>query len=176
MAIDANGKSCTYYSDAYGSGTGRQYVDFSAYDVEIVLSGADDSEQTTTPSITISDNKPMDYYEEDRGEYRAAYNHSIPFFGKAKPSLNFFGEIKITYDNRSYKVAKIKVNKKKKTIQITALEGADKQINRAIKKATELPKHLQIGGGALPTEQVPACMMMFLTAVVRYMSMQQKSR
>ena len=69
--------------------------------------------------------------------FRIGYFHKIPFYGKAKPEPKFFGEIKVTYNGSTYTASKIKVNKKKHLIQITGLTGADKDTEKAVKKATK---------------------------------------
>lgn len=92
---------------------------------------------TDKPIITVSDNKPMDYDVDVVGGFKVGYNHSVPFFGKSKPTAEYFGEITVSSDSATYTVSKIKVNTKKKTIQITGLQGADKDTIKAIKKATK---------------------------------------
>ncbi len=79
----------------------------------------------------------MDFAVEERGDFKISYNHAIPFFGKAKPKLEFFGDITVAYNGAEHKVTKIKVNKKKKTIQILEMDGVDKSVNKLIKKATK---------------------------------------
>jgi len=86
--------------------------------------------------VTASDNEPMVYLEETRGDFRISYYHEIPFFGKAKADPSFFGGIKVSYGGKEYEATKIKVNKKKGLIRITGLNTADKKIVKAVKKAT----------------------------------------
>ena len=76
--------------------------------------------------VTASDNEPMVYLEETRGDFRISYYHEIPFFGKAKADPSFFGGIKVSYGGKEYKATKIKVNKKKGLIRITGLDTSDK--------------------------------------------------
>lgn len=96
-----------------------------------------------TPVLPPSDNKPMDIRTEtvgdgSGGEFKVEYAHQIPFFGKGKITPALFGDkFTVLHGNTAYKVTKIKVNKKKKRIQITGLEGADKATVKAIKKATK---------------------------------------
>ncbi len=92
---------------------------------------------TNTVTVTVSDNKPMDIRTEPLLEYQVTYAHEIPFFGKSKPTPEYFGGITVSQGNAVYKVTKIKVNKKKHLIQITGLEGADKDTVKAVKKATK---------------------------------------
>jgi len=87
--------------------------------------------------ITVSDNKPMAYSEETKGDFRIGYCHEIPFFGKSKPTVDNFGGMTVSQGNATYNVTKIKVNKKKHLIQITGLSGADKDTEKKIKKATK---------------------------------------
>ena len=87
--------------------------------------------------VTVSDNKPMDIRTEPLLEYQVTYAHEIPFFGKGKITPEYFGGITVSQGNAVYKVTKIKVNKKKHLIQITGLEGADKDTVKAVKKATK---------------------------------------
>ena len=93
---------------------------------------------TNTVTVTVSDNKPMDIRTEPLGEYQVTYAHEIPFFGKSKPTVeNFGGTFTVSKGTESYKVTKIKINKKKLWIQITGLEGADADTVKAVKKATK---------------------------------------
>ncbi len=94
--------------------------------------------------IDASYNLPMDYTFKERGDYKFYYNYSIPFFGKAKPRLDFFGEegIKVVCNNEEYMASKVKINKKKKLITVIALKKADgsdaeKDIVKLVKKATK---------------------------------------
>ncbi len=94
--------------------------------------------------IHVSDNLPMDYSTDERGDYKLSYNHSIPFFGKAKPQLAFFGEegIKVLCNNEEYLASKVKINKNKKLITVMGLKKADgsdaeKDLIKAVKKATK---------------------------------------
>ncbi len=106
--------------------------------------GGNKSESSNVIIITVSDNLPMDYATDDKGDFKCSYNHSIPFFGKAKPQLDFFGEtgIKVVYNNEEYQVSKAKINAKKKRITVTGLKKADgsdaeKDLVKSIKKATK---------------------------------------
>ncbi|MBR5336356.1 MAG: InlB B-repeat-containing protein, partial [Lachnospiraceae bacterium] len=87
--------------------------------------------------IMVSDNKPMNVSTEPKGDFRITYAHDIPFYGKGKVTPDYFGGITVSYNNTEYKVSAIKVNKKKHYMQITALEGNDKKLNKAVKKATK---------------------------------------
>ena len=69
------------------------------------------------------------------------YYSTIPFAGK-KYSVQNFGSISVLYKGRAYKTEKIKVNKKKQKFQILKLRGADKTVNKDIKKATKGRKGL----------------------------------
>ena len=95
-----------------------------------------------TPKITVSDNKPMDYKEEIRGDFKIGYFSAVPFWGKSKPVVTTFGAISVSGNNTVYEVTKIKVNRKKGLIQITGLKDADKNTVKTIKKATKGPKGL----------------------------------
>lgn len=95
------------------------------------------SESSNNTNTTISDNKAMDYSFDIRDNFSVGYNHSVPFWGKSKPTVTNFGDITISYNGIEYKVTKVKINKKKHLIQIIGLEGADKDIVKAIKKATK---------------------------------------
>ena len=117
------------------------YSDFSNF--ELIDSILDkhyppaDSEEAGAPLVTVSDNKPMNVSTEERGDFRISYAHDIPFFGNSKITPDYFGGITVSYNNTEYKASAIKVNKKKHLMQITALEGDDKKLNKAIKKATK---------------------------------------
>ena len=89
------------------------------------------------PPITVSDNKPMNVSTEPKGDFKITYAHDIPFFGNSKITPDYFGGIRVSYNDTEYKASSIKVNKKKHLIQVTAVEGNDKAINKAIKKATK---------------------------------------
>ncbi len=84
-------------------------------------------------------NRPGAYYEETIGELCVAYCHEIPFFGKGKADIRLFGDrgITVSVNGVSYKVDKIRINKKKQLVQIKGLEGADKETVRRLKKATK---------------------------------------
>lgn len=86
---------------------------------------------------SVSENLPMNYSKEERGDFRVFYNHEIPFYGKAKPTVSMFDEMTVSYKGADYKVKKIKVNKKKHLIQIIDLEGADANTVKAVKNATK---------------------------------------
>ena len=86
---------------------------------------------------SISDNAPMDYDVEMRGEFQIGYYHSNPFWGKTKLGISNFGKITVSGNNGIYEVSKVKVNKKKHLIQILGLQGADKATIKAVKKATK---------------------------------------
>ena len=88
-------------------------------------------------TIAVSDNKPMDYRTEEKGEYKISYGHGVPFWGNSKITAEYFGYITVSHNGAEYKATKIKVNKKKHLIQILKLAGADKAIEKAIKKATK---------------------------------------
>ncbi len=96
-----------------------------------------ESDTTTETPISVSDNKPMNLSTEIRGDFRITYAHDIPFFGNSKITPDYFGGITVSNNNSTYMASAIKVNRKKHLMQITALEGNDKQINKAIKKATK---------------------------------------
>ena len=85
----------------------------------------------------------MAYSFESKGEYSIGYFHEIPFFGKAKPDLKLFGDITVLCNGATYKASKIKVNKKKCLIQITDLMDAEKDVVKAVKKATKGANGLQ---------------------------------
>ena len=114
---------------------------FSYWYLAYVDEKKDDGGNSGNPSgekvTTVFDNQPMAYSEETKGEFRIGYFHEIPFYGKAKPELKLFGDIKVIYDGKEYKATKIKVNKKKCLIRITGLDNADKDTVKAVKKATK---------------------------------------
>ncbi len=105
--------------------------DFDPVESEEENGGKDNTE------IENHNNEPMDYFVETKGDYRATYYHSIPFWGKTKVTPENFGGITISCNSGTYKANKIKVNKKKRLIQITGLEEADKATVKAVKKATK---------------------------------------
>ncbi|MBO6148114.1 MAG: hypothetical protein J6O55_02105, partial [Lachnospiraceae bacterium] len=51
-------------------------------------------------------------------------------------SASSFGEMSVSYNGAEYKVTKIKVNKKKRRIQIRELSGADQAVVKEIRKVT----------------------------------------
>ncbi len=90
------------------------------------------------PVITPSDNKAMDVRTENAGDFRVTYAHQVTFPGKAKLALESFGEVfTVSAGDTTYKVKKIKVNQKKKKIQIVKLENAPKDVEKAVKKETK---------------------------------------
>ncbi len=99
--------------------------------------GGGDDNKPAVPTVTVSDNKPMDFGYESRGGYSIGYYHSVPFWGKSKPNVSFFGTMTVSMNNNTYEVTKVKANLKKGTIQITGLSGADKATIKAVKKATK---------------------------------------
>ena len=90
-----------------------------------------------TTSDPASANQPSKRSTDVRGEFGFTYNHEIPFWGRSKLGLSNFGDFTVSYNGAEYKVKKAVINKKKHTIQITALDGADKTINKAVKDATK---------------------------------------
>ena len=88
-------------------------------------------------AITVPDNKPMAVSTEPKGEFNITYAHEIPFYGKGKITPEYFGGLSVSQGNATYIVTKIKVNKKNKRIQITGLQGADKDTVKKVKKATK---------------------------------------
>ena len=97
---------------------------------------SDDNNERAHP-VDPSNNKPMDYRQEIRGDYIIGYYSSVPFWGKSKLSPSYFGTITVSGNGNTYMASKIKVNKKKNTIQITGLNDADKDVVKNIKKATK---------------------------------------
>ena len=102
------------------------------------------SNDAAEKKVTVSDNKPMDYRTETKGSLRISYCHELPFWGKSKAGIEVFGEkgITVSVNNATYKVTKVKINKKNHRFQITGLSGADKKTEREIKKATKGSKGL----------------------------------
>ncbi len=88
------------------------------------------------PDGSESSDKPSERATERRGDFQFTYYHLIPFWGRSKLALSSLGEITASYNGVEYKVSKATVNKKKHTIRIRSLEGADKSINKAVKKIT----------------------------------------
>ncbi len=101
------------------------------------------------PEINPSDNKPMSYSTEKRGDYEISYNHEIPFQGRNKITAESFGEnFNVSKGGITYKVKKIKANKKKHYFQLTGLDTKDKPFLIGVKKATK-------GKDGLPYKQNP---------------------
>nr|MCR4746141.1 leucine-rich repeat domain-containing protein [Lachnospiraceae bacterium] len=115
------------------------YIDENLSDSEDSDSSDDKNSSETTDSYekSASDNQPMNYASETRGEFKVSYYHTIPFAGKSKLKLSNFGDIKVTSGSTSYVVSKAKINKKKHSIQIKGLNGADKETIKKIKAATK---------------------------------------
>ena len=82
-------------------------------------------------------NLPSNRSEVTRGKYKISYNDRIPFAGRSKIKADNFGGITVSFDDKVCRVTKIKVDKKKKLIQITGLEGADKDTVKSVKKSTK---------------------------------------
>ena len=98
-------------------------------------------EPDPTPSPAhdpAEDNLPTGYTTVGKEGFLITYAGKIPFPGKSKVTVKNFGEaFSVSQGNATYTVTKIKVNKKKKLIQITGLENADKKIVKEVKKATK---------------------------------------
>ncbi len=90
-----------------------------------------------TTADPASANQPSKRSTDVKGEFVFNYNHEIPFWGRSRLSLSNFGDFTVSYNGTEYKVQKASINKKKHTIQIKALSGADKTINKAVKDATK---------------------------------------
>ncbi len=88
-------------------------------------------------TITAADNKPMAVSSETKGDYNITYAHEIPFAGKGKLTPESFGGLNVSQGNVTYKVTKIKINKKELRIQITGLQDADKATLKKVKKDTK---------------------------------------
>jgi len=117
------------------------YSDFYNYElIDSILDKHYSSEDNVEPGpspITVSDNKPMAVSTETRGDSRISYAHEIPFYWKGKLTPESFGGITVSEGDSTYKVTKIKANKKRKRFRITGLEGADRETVKKIKKATK---------------------------------------
>ena len=119
-----------------------------------------DPNDPNNPDGTVSGNKASDVKEEEVtvegiegvDKVLIIYPHKIPFFGKSKINVDYFtkdgGKFTVSFNQQEYAVKKIKVNKKKKKIQVQKLENADKKVEKAIKKATK-------GDHGLPYETTP---------------------
>ncbi len=88
------------------------------------------------------DNLPTGITSVPKDDFRITYAGKIPFPGKGKITIKNFGDnFTVSQGNITYNVTKIKVNKKKKLIQITGLQlngkKADKKVVKDIKKATK---------------------------------------
>ncbi len=105
-------------------------------------------ESVEDPNSLSGNNAPMDYTQVEKasGEIKMVitYPKKIPFFGKSKLKPSDLGDnFTVSVNNQTYKVSKMKINKKSKRIQIIKLEGVtDKAINKAIKKETKGDKGL----------------------------------
>ena len=87
--------------------------------------------------------------KQTKGDFRIGCCHEIPFAGKGKLTVESFGEnFTVLQGNVSYKVKKIKANKKKHRIQILKLENAPKDVEKDVKKATK-------GDNGIPYTQNP---------------------
>ena len=99
--------------------------------------GGQEKDAPEGAKLTPSDNKPMAVAKEIRDGFEITYAHEIPFPGKSKISVSDFGDpFTVSKNGVTFKVTKISVNKKKKLIRITGLEGADRATLKAVKKAT----------------------------------------
>lgn len=103
-------------------------------------------EKPVTPSEnkpgTPSGNAPVSSNTVVRGDASITYGSEIVFPGK-KYSASNFGTITISYNGNTYTAAKVKINKKNKTLQITKISPADKKAQKAIKKLTKGDNALQ---------------------------------
>ena len=72
----------------------------------------------------------------DRNGTVFTYNTEIAFAGKKVKAENI-GEVSISYNGQTFKASKIKINNKKKKIQIMKLDSADKAIQKELKKQTK---------------------------------------
>ena len=109
----------------------------------------EEKKEDAKKEITVFDNEPLAYSEETKGDFRIGYCHEIPFAGKGKLTVESFGEnFTVLQGNESYKVKKIKANKKKHRIQILKLENAPKDVEKDVKKATK-------GDNGIPYTQNP---------------------
>ena len=90
-----------------------------------------------TTADPASANQPSKRSTDVRGEFGFTYNHEIPFWGRSKLRLSNFGDFTVSYNGAQYDVQKAVINKKKHTIQIKSLKGADKALNKAVKDATK---------------------------------------
>ena len=87
--------------------------------------------------------------KQTKGDFRIGCCNEIPFAGNGKLTVESFGEnFTVLQDNVSYKVKKIKANKKKHRIQILKLENAPKDVEKDVKKATK-------GDNGIPYTQNP---------------------
>ncbi|MCR5776391.1 MAG: leucine-rich repeat domain-containing protein [Lachnospiraceae bacterium] len=109
----------------------------------------DKPENPVTPSEnkpgTPSENAPAAPVSSNtvvRGDASITYGAEIVFPGK-KYSASNFGTITISYNGKAYTAAKVKINKKNKTLQITKITPADKKAQKAIKKLTKGDNALQ---------------------------------
>lgn len=149
-SIDFNGHTLTVGGTEYSSGS-LEDIKNSDGSSEEENGNSDGQEENDSQkengsqedsTVAVSDNKAMDYSSETRDSMIISYNHSVPFWGKSVPDLSLFGDISVTVNSVSYNASSIKVNKKKKLIQITGLAGADKATETAVKKATKGSKGL----------------------------------
>ncbi|SKC08272.1 hypothetical protein SAMN06296386_1207 [Lachnospiraceae bacterium] len=108
------------------------------------MSTPNDATIANVLSFTISStsdpsgfNQPSESSNDVRGEFSFSYNHEISFWGRSKIGLSNFGGIAVSYNGAQYEVQKAVINKKKHTIQIKSLKGADKALNKAVKVATK---------------------------------------
>ncbi|MBR1892020.1 MAG: hypothetical protein IJ815_00575 [Lachnospiraceae bacterium] len=103
-------------------------------------SASDDSHDKTVSNdqadSSVIRNEPSEPAYAHRREFTINYYSKIPFNGK-KLTLCNFGKMTVSYCGKEYNVDKIKVNKNNQTFQILSLAGADKKLNKAIKKATK---------------------------------------
>ena len=84
-------------------------------------------------------NIPKEYKEEERDNFRLSYYHNIAFFGNGKADIGIFGErgITVSCDESTFRVTKVKINKKKHLVCVTGLENADRALIKKLKKATK---------------------------------------
>ena len=71
-----------------------------------------------------------------KDDFTVEYSSKVTYSGRT-PGLEDFGDITVTFNDTTYDVDEIKVNKDLKKFQITGLKDADSKIEKAVKSLTK---------------------------------------
>ncbi|MCR4744924.1 MAG: leucine-rich repeat domain-containing protein [Lachnospiraceae bacterium] len=75
-------------------------------------------------------------YPKTKDDFSVSYTSKLTYSGR-DPEMEDFGKIKVTFNNETYTVTDIKINKDIKKFQIKELDNADDKIESAVKSLTK---------------------------------------